>query len=676
MQFLFPGFLWALAALAIPIIIHLFYFRRFRRVYFTNVRFLRELKEETAARSKLRNLLVLAMRLLALAFLVLAFAQPFIPSDQEVKSGQKAVSIFVDNSFSMSAETADVPLLEKAKQRAREIVNAYGIEDRFQILTNDFAGSRQRLVGQEEALNTIDEIGIGPASRQLSTVLARQEQALGSETIENREAYLISDFQRVIAEDFALPADTSLGIVLIPLQSVRERNVAIDSVWFEAPVPQLNQNNLLLVRLRNYTDEDLDNVRLSLRYNEQTKPEGVITVPARSSVIDSVFINVTEPGLQRATLSITDFPVQFDDDYHVAFRVADKVRVLNINEGTPDRYLTAALRGLQVFAAEFVTAQNIDYGRLGEYNLIILSDLTRVSTGLANELKQYLSQGGNLLVFPPAGADLASYRNFLSSLPANELAAFAEQERQVGSINTQEFVFRDVFENRSANLRLPVTQANFTLTRYGGRNEEALLNYRDGSTALAKYTIGQGNLYLSAAPLAAELNNLSQNAEIFIPMLYKMAISAGTSRPVAYTIGRDAVLTTDRLVNSTDLVYKLSGPDAEFIPEQRVVGSQVFLSVGAEIPTAGFYNLVLEDRDDLDVFAFNYNRQESNLDYLDPDDLTARFGDRVGVIDTDNDAAITTRIEERSQGTVLWRWCLVFVLVFLGAETLLLRLWK
>ncbi len=676
MQFLFPGFLWALAALAIPIIIHLFYFRRFRRVYFTNVRFLRELKEETAARSKLRNLLVLAMRLLALAFLVLAFAQPFIPSDQEVKSGQKAVSIFVDNSFSMSAETADVPLLEKAKQRAREIVGAYGIEDRFQILTNDFAGVRQRLVGQEAALEAIDEIGIGPASRQLSTVLARQEQALGSETIENQEAYLISDFQRVIAEDFTLPADTSLGIVLIPLQAVRERNVAIDSVWFEAPVPQLNQNNLLLVRLRNYTDENLDNVRLSLRYNEQIKPEGVITVPARGSVIDSVFLNVTEPGLQRATLSITDFPVQFDDDYHVAFRVADKVRVLNINEGTPDRYLTAALRGLRVFAAEFITAQNIDYGRLGEYNLIILSDLTQVSTGLANELKQYLSQGGNLLVFPPAGADLASYRNFLSSLPANELAAYAEQERQVGSINTQEFVFRDVFENRSASLRLPVTQANFTLTRYGGRNEEALLNYRDGSTALAKYNIGQGNLYLSAAPLAAELNNLSQNAEIFIPMLYKMAISAGSSRPVAYTIGRDAVLTTDRLVNSTDLVYKLSGPDTEFIPEQRVVGSQVFLSVGAEVPTAGFYNLVLEDRDDLDVFAFNYNRQESNLDYLDPSDFATRFGDRVGVIDTDNDAAITTRIEERSQGTVLWRWCLAFVLLFLGAETLLLRLWK
>ena len=76
MEFLYPGFLLALLALAIPIILHLFYFRRFKKVYFTNVRFLKEVKEQTSARSKLRNLLVLLMRLLAVAMLVFAFAQP------------------------------------------------------------------------------------------------------------------------------------------------------------------------------------------------------------------------------------------------------------------------------------------------------------------------------------------------------------------------------------------------------------------------------------------------------------------------------------------------------------------------------------------------------------------------------------------------------------------------
>ncbi|NNE29623.1 MAG: hypothetical protein HKN16_08295, partial [Saprospiraceae bacterium] len=125
MQFLFPGFLFALFALAIPVLIHLFYFRRFKKVYFTNVKFLKEVKEETNSRRRLRNFLILLSRLFAFAFIIFAFAQPFLPLDQEVQKGKKAVSVFVDNSFSMNALSEDVPLINQAKQKAREIVQGF-----------------------------------------------------------------------------------------------------------------------------------------------------------------------------------------------------------------------------------------------------------------------------------------------------------------------------------------------------------------------------------------------------------------------------------------------------------------------------------------------------------------------------------------------------------------------
>ena len=121
MQFLFPGFLWALLALAVPVILHLFYFRRYKKIYFSNVRFLREVKEETSARNKLRNLLILLARCLALAFIVLAFAQPFIPVSSDTAQGEKAVSVYLDNSFSMQAFGDDLPLPDRARQRAREV---------------------------------------------------------------------------------------------------------------------------------------------------------------------------------------------------------------------------------------------------------------------------------------------------------------------------------------------------------------------------------------------------------------------------------------------------------------------------------------------------------------------------------------------------------------------------
>ena len=677
MSFLYPSFLWALAALAVPIIIHLFYFRRFRRVYFSNVRFLREVKEETSVLSRLRNLLVLLARCLALAALVVAFAQPFLPAETATIAGRKAVSVYVDNSFSMGAESDRAPLLQLARDRAREIVQAYSVEDRFQVIDNRFGGRNQRLVGQEEAIQLIDEIGVGPESRPLAQVIGRQRSALRTENIDNRLAYLISDFQRNVSDFADLAPDTAVALTLLPLRAVRERNVSIDSVWFDAPVPQLNQNNVLLVRVTNYGSEDLDNIRLSLNYGGQNKPEGTLSVPAGGSVTDTVLLNIAQPGPGRAELRITDFPVQFDDVYHITFRTAGRVRVLNIDDdGSPNRNLRAALGGLSVFATDFVGSRAIDYGTLGEYDLVVLTDLPQVASGLGEQLRQYVRGGGNLLVFPPRTAAVDSYREFLQRFPADEYRPFEETAREVSRLNRREFVFRDVFEGRGRDLRLPVTQGNFPLTQFGSRRQEALLSYRDGSPALAKFTVGDGNLYLSAAPLDPAVSNLALNAEVFIPMLYKMGISSGRRRPAAYTIGRDEVIEAPRRTASGELVYKLRGPGGEFIPEQRSVGNRVLLGLGGQVPTAGVYDLLLAD-EVVDQYAFNYDRRESDLSYPEADELAgAAAAHGMTVLGADSDAGLINAIRERNEGTPLWRYFVWAALIFLVAEVLLIRFWR
>lgn len=676
MQFLFPTFLFALTALAIPVILHLFYFRRFKKVYFTNVRFLREVKEETSARSKLRNILVLIARLLTLLFLVLAFAQPFIPQTAEVKQGQKAVSVFVDNSFSMTALSQNAPLLERAKQRAREIVQAYQVDDEFQVLTNDFEGRHQRMVSREDALNLIDEIKISPATRELSTVLTRQKNALNTGKAESQTAYVISDFQQNIA-DIKTFTDTTFEINLVPLQAVQERNVGIDSAWFEAPVQMVNQTNDLLVSVRNYSTEDADNVRLTIRYENQTKPVGTLNIPAGSAVTDTVPITILRTGWHTGELAITDYPVQFDDHYFFAFNVAEVVNVLIINENTPSRYLDAAFAGIQNFKATSQFSRNITYSDFPNYQMIVLNELNTVSSGLAAELRQYANNGGNVLVFPGRQADLNSYRSFLTPFPANELQQFEVLDRSVGTVNTEEFVFRDVFQNRSANLKLPSTKGNFRMSRGNSRGEEQLLTYRDGSSFLSKYQIGQGNLYVCAAPLDENISNLAQSGEIFIPMLYKMALSSARIKRIAYTIGKDEVIEAEHIANSTDIVYKLRGENgSEFIPEQRIVGSKAYLGISNQVLEAGFYNLFLNQDTVLAKYGFNFDRKESALTYLTADQLKDEVGVNMNVIDVMDEAVLTAQIEERSQGIVLWRWCVILALVFVAVEVLLLRFWR
>ncbi|MBR6900326.1 MAG: BatA and WFA domain-containing protein [Bacteroidales bacterium] len=204
-----PLFLWGLLALAIPIAVHLFQFRRYRKVYFSNVDRLESLQTESRRQSNLRRWLVLLMRCLAIVFLVLAFAQPSLPdSGQKLRSGATVVSVYLDNSFSMENSTSDGSQLEAAKQKAREIAAAYRPGDRYQLLSNAMSGDEYRWLSREEFLDAVDLLAITPASRRLSEVAASQSDFMRQSGAANRHAYLVSDFQRSAADLDALPDDS------------------------------------------------------------------------------------------------------------------------------------------------------------------------------------------------------------------------------------------------------------------------------------------------------------------------------------------------------------------------------------------------------------------------------------------------------------------------------------
>ncbi|MCS6929750.1 MAG: BatA domain-containing protein [Saprospiraceae bacterium] len=686
MQFVFPGFLAAVIAIAIPIIIHLFYFKRFKKVYFSHVRFLQEVKEVTNNRQRLRNLLVLLMRCLAVISLVLAFAQPFIPRSSNVRQGRRAVSIYVDNSFSMAALSEDAPLVELAKQRARQIIKAYGASDQFQVLTTDLEGRDQRLVSQEDALARVDEIRLSSASRTLSQVLIRQRQALSSAKTENQIIYLISDFQanRFDLQNFR---DTSLSINLVPLRAVQERNLSIDSAWFDSPVQILNHPATLLVKTSNHSDESVEEVPLSLFHDGQNKPAATLQLPPRSTRTDTVRFNILRPGWYAAKLSISDYPVQFDDHYFFTFYVAERVNVLFINDSEPNRYLSRAFAGASFFRIDNADVRTLDYSRFADYQLIVLHEPAFISSGLTQELKTFIQNGGNVLFFPAQNGDLNSYNSFLQTFQAGNLGPFQETERQIAQLNTQEFIFRDVFLNTNANLRLPLTRGNFRLSpQYG----EHILTYRDGSAALAKYPLGQGALYLSAAPLNDKVNDLVHHGEVFVPLLFRAALAGAKDRRIASTLGRDEVLELNHSASTTgETIYKMrqkrekgQGQETteaaitpEFIPEQRILGAKALLTPGTQIKEAGWYEVLLRDSV-IATYAFNYDRSESDLRCLTEAELEKQLGPAYKLLSHHVKADFTAVVAEEERGTALWRWCLVFALLFLAVEALLLRLWK
>ena len=226
MQFVYPSFLFALSAIAIPIIIHLFNFRRYKKIIFSDIRFLKQVQEETKSKRKIKELLILISRILAIAFLVVAFAQPFLPlKETKQLAAQKAISIYIDNSFSMGNEGKNGILLETAKNKVQAIINGYGNDVTFQILTSDFEAKQQRLLSKNDALQSIDQIKLSSSSKLLSSVIKRQKQAFENQSQKNQISYIVSDFQKNFTDIEQVKNDSTLSLNFVPVQANIDHNI-------------------------------------------------------------------------------------------------------------------------------------------------------------------------------------------------------------------------------------------------------------------------------------------------------------------------------------------------------------------------------------------------------------------------------------------------------------------
>lgn len=674
MQFVFPAFLWALSLLAVPVLIHLFYFRRYKKVPFTNVQFLKELVEETSSRNNLRNLLILLARLAALAALVFAFAQPFFAGSGNMQKQSRAVSIFVDNSYSMSGNSEEGSLVQKAKRRAKDIIQAYSEDDRFQILTHELDGRHQRLVSKTDALDLLEEISVTPAVHSLSKVVNKQKQCLQQALQEAGDLYLISDFQQSITDLEIKPEDSAYHLYLIPIQSVQENNLSIDTAYFASPVFLPGQTNTLIYQVRNHGNENAEEVRTSLELNGQEYPGKQLHINAGKSAWDSLSIQIQNPGWQKLHLKIQDFPIQFDNHYYMSCKTDDEIQVLLIYGSEIPATMYKAIESIPFFKLQAQQQNRVDYGSFGSKRLIILSDLSEITSGLASELKKALAEGCNVLVFPAAQMNPSSYQPLSSMLNLPKLENFELSKKEVTKANLESDVFQDVFMNPKAHIKLPSTAGQYSFS--GGSPAEKILSYRDGSSMMNRHTVERGSVFLSASPVDPKYNEWGKSAEIFIPLLFKAAFSSQQMRTLAYDLTANPVISwpweTDR--QSQELMIQLKGPE-ELIPAIRTLPGQLRIEVYDQIQKAGIYE-IRNEQDVLGLVAFNDSRKESDPSVRQPDDLESKYGAFARVIPDSANSDFTSTIQAEKAGTPFWWWLLLATFVFLILETLFIRFWK
>ena len=683
MQFLFPGFLAALGFLAVPIIVHLFNFVRYKRIYFSNVHFLKEVKEETQSRSRLKHLLILAARLLAVLFLVFAFAQPFIPAENAiVKEGTKAVSIFVDNSFSMAAIGKNGTLLDEAKKDAQDIVKAFGPTDKFQLLTNDFLGRHQHWVNKKVFNEMLDEVKISPSVRKIEEIVARQKDLLASANENVKLSYIISDFQQSGFNMSKLNSDSTLACQLIRLEGNKTPNVYIDSCWFTNPTRQFNQPELLFVSIVNTGATDLENVPVKLMINGMQRALGSASIKAESSVqIEMAYTN-KESGIINGQIQINDYPLTYDNDYFFSYQVSKKIKLLIVNQKEENTYLNKLFANDPLFEVVQSTPKNIDYGSLGNYNLLILSNLEEISSGLIDELKLNIEKGLNVMVFPGQKIKLDDYNNLLANF-SSALMPIDTVNVKVELLNFKHPVYLGVFQEskmKKENVNYPLVSKHYPIKTNNKGNQESLISLINGDQFLLQYSSKLGKLYLCASPLDETYSSFPRHA-IFVPTLYKIAITSSFASPLCYTIGDVQNIELKNTNTQTDPVYRLFALDgkSEFIAQTKSNGFSTTIDAEKQIKNAGNYWLKSNTNDTLKGLSFNFNRSESSTAYYTAEDLENSIEQykltNYKVLEKGAKNMAATIIN-MSKGTQLWKWCVIFALLCLGLEIALIKWMK
>ncbi len=670
MNFLYPGFLFALLTVAIPVIIHLFNFRKFKKVYFSNVAFLKEIKEQNSSRERLKNLLILLCRILAIIFLVLAFARPFLPSTSKIdQSKGNIVSIYIDNSYSMEAVNKEGNLLDEAKRKAKEIVKAFQLNDRFQLLTNDFEGKHQRLLNADELLQAVDEVKISSANRLLQQVLNRQQSIFTG--VANQFIYIISDFQRGFAGGELIKTNANTNVSLIKINANDLPNVAVDSVWLLSPVHQANATEKLVVQLRNYGDEDAINIPVKLTINNQQKAISSLNVAAGKTQIDTLSYSGLNLGWQKGTVTIKDFPLTFDDQLNFSFKVNEDQKVLSINGLQSTRYIKALFGADSYFKLTEMPEANINYSAFSNYSLIVLNGLNNPSSGLAQELKAYLNNGGTIVIFPNLDTNPSVYSQFLTAMNLPAVTGLNNTPTKVSSIELKHPIFKDVFEALPQNIDLPQVSKYFSFAENNNSSKENLLLLPGNKSFFARYPIGSGQVYLSATALDGEDSNLAKHP-VFVPLMYKVAFSSAKEQPIYYIAMRDNVLESQKITLGNNQSLKLVADHFEVIPEVRQTNGKTLLYIADQVKRAGFYDVKKADST-LAVVAFNDNRKESDMHYNESKDLEKLFGkQQVAFLDPRSDSVVSS-VSAKNNGTELWKLCLILALSFLAIEILLVR---
>ena len=665
--------LWGLLALLIPILIHLFNFRRHKLVYFSNTAVLRSIQQENAKTRKLKYLVTLLLRCLFIAALVLAFAFPYHPEKQlNVNTENTLVGIYIDNSMSMKGQSQRTTLIEDARQSARDLVHKLNPSNRYLLMTNSFEIQNEYPMNQEEMLDQLDRMNPDGAPVFMGEVIDRFEMLCKQHGFATSTLFVYSDFQSNTFDLSAAKADTTLQVVMVPMVPEFKTNLYIDSVWLASPIVQSGLTNELMVRVVNQGDKEVKGMPINFTMNNAMAASTTVDLEKNGTAEVEMQFLVEDSGEQRCSASLTDHPITFDDSYHFVLSVKPCLSVVELGNQPSS---CAMLFDDEQFHYTLMEPSRFDLTTIAQAQLLIVNESAVMNETLQQALLDAVSDGASLVVFP--SMDDPQNNRYLYNKLGLTLMEVDTNATSVEDLALQHTFFNDMILDLPQHPDFPKVKRHVRLKTNGMAT--SLLTLQNSDPMLMMTSVGKGQAFVMATALDSKWSDLADNA-LFVPMMVKMAFMGGKMDKLAYTIGQDKILVLSDISQEGDRQYLFANSDRSFelMPASEVRNGKVYLYLNDNLPSAGFYDFLINDTLNR-VTAWNESRVESKMDFVDSEEATKAFGkagfDVAAVLDT-SDFATADLVEAMAHQSTQWKLFALIALLALIGEIAVLRFWK
>ncbi len=626
MLFKYPSILYAFIGLLIPILVHLLQLRKFRKQSFSNIHFLEQLKIESQSSERIKKILVLLSRLGLISCIIIAFSQPYLPSLQ--KPPQKMM-LYLDNSFSMSAEGKHGALYKRAIQELTE----YGIaKQKITLFTNT---------------NTYEDIYFKDIKEKMEGVPLSQQQLSPQQLVlkfkqlsKNTESLQVamSDFQTHNTRGGYSDLENIQFIRLLP---ENQENTYIDSVWINVK----DNQKILQVSVKNIQSQN----SISLTDKEQLISKAQINTDNRDTIID-FHIPINAPI--EAILKL-DRPsgVKFDDVYYFSTQIPKHIRVVSI--GNEDNDFLKRIYHQNEFEYYNFLPNNIDFQTLEQAEHIVLNGVVSLPKFLKNYLRRHLNKGNSLTIIPSKDMDTETLIFFKDELKIN-YGYLVKKEKKISKIHFEQELLNQVFTKKVLNFNYPKTQYYYPL-----KEVNKILSYEDNSTFLGQ----KGQVYVFSSPLNKEICNFKQSP-LIVACFYNMAIYNTRITEKSYCIGTPYTINIPIEKRGSEKLITLENKEEKFIPLQKTYQEYIEIETGLLPKYSGNYQILYLE-ENIGTLSYNHTRTESLLNYENLDNTSVKTYKSIKefLVSSKSDFEIKE----------LWKSFIIFAVFFFLVEIILLK---